>query len=111
MRVFHRASLEIGRDADVVMWPKHETRSFASQPVANGLDFLDRRFLFGEQVVESKDEQRIRISEHAFIERQPVAGLVHTLKDWHGMPRNLGHERLERHPGSKEQFQCSGDAL
>src|SRR5215212_3121761 len=85
VRVLHGASLEIGGDADVVVRPKHETRSLASQPVANRLDFLARRFLFGEQVIESKDEQRIRIGKDSFIEWQPVAGLVDALKDGYRM--------------------------
>src|SRR3954468_18662090 len=100
--ILHRASLEIGGDADVVGRPKYETRPLASQPVADGLDFLGRRFLFGEQVIESKDKQRIRVGQHSFIEWQPVAGLVHALKDRYGMSRDLGHERLERHPRAKE---------
>src|SRR3954453_2863533 len=107
----HRTSLEIVGDADVVVWPQHETRALAGQPVADGLDFLDRRFLFGEQMIESKDEEGIGIRQHAFIEWQPVAGLVDALKHWYRMARDLGDERLERHPRAKEQLQRAGDAL
>ena len=102
VRVLHGASVQIGGDAHVVMRSKHETRSVSGEPVADSLYFLRRRFLFGEQVIEPKDEQRIRVGQHAFIEWQPVAGLVHALKDGYGMSRDLGHERLERHPRAKE---------
>ena len=96
---------------DVVVRSEHETRALASQPVADGLDFIGRGFLFGEQVIESKDEQRIGVRKHAFVERQSVSRLIDALKDGYDMSRDLAHERLERHPRAKEQLQRAGDPL
>jgi hypothetical protein len=38
-------------------------------------------------MIESKDEERIGIAEHALVEGQSIAGLIDALKDGHRVPR------------------------
>jgi hypothetical protein len=76
MKILHLALLEIARKADVVMRGQEEACILALQPIANGLDFLWRRRLLGNKVVESKDHQGVGVGEYPFVDRQSVARLI-----------------------------------
>ena len=96
--VFHVTLLQIGRSADVVVWPDDQTRAFAREKLPHSLDFLRRGFLLCDHVVQAEHEQRIRVGEDALIEWKFGAGLVDPLIDSDRMPRDLADDLLKRHP-------------
>ena len=53
---------------------------------ADRLDLFRRRFLLGHHVVEAEDHQRVRVGEHAFVDRQSLAGLIDPLEDSNRLP-------------------------
>ena len=98
-------------EADVVVRRKQQAGSFALEPLADRLDFLRRRFLLGDQVVQAEHHQRVRVGQHAFVNRQLVAGLVDALEDGDRMSGGLADDLLESERGAMEQLQRSGNAL
>ena len=82
--IFHLPLLRVVREADVVVRGKQQACAFAFEPLANRLDFGWLGFLFGDEVVQAEYQQCVRVGQHAFVNRQLVAGLINTLKngDW-----------------------------
>jgi hypothetical protein len=58
---------------------KNQARSFSGEPLANRLDLLRRRFLFGDEVIKTKDHQGIGVREHALVDRLFHSGLIYPL--------------------------------
>ena len=111
MRVLHGALLQIGGTADVVVRSNDETGSFTAQKLPDRLDLFRRGLLFGDQVIQAEDHQRVGVAEDALVQRQSLAGLIDPLKDCDRRSGDSPDHLLESHDGQMEQLQCSGDAL
>ena len=90
---------------------ENQARAFALEPLAHGFDFLRRRLLLGDQMIEAEHHQRVRIVENARVDRQLLSRLVDALVDGHGMSRQLSNQLLETQQRQMEQFERAGDAL
>src|SRR3982751_6681280 len=97
MGIFHRALIEVGGNADVVMWAENETGACTLQELPDCLNFLRRGFLLGNHVIQAKDHKRVRISQYAFVDRQSLSGLIDALIDSDGLSRRFAHGILEAH--------------
>ena len=111
VRVFHGALLEIVREADIVVRTENQARAFPLEPLADGVDFLRRGLLLGDQVIEAEHHQRVRVLEDARVDRQLLSRLVDALVDGHGMSGQLSHQLLETKQRQMEQFEGAGDPL
>jgi hypothetical protein len=94
-----------------MMGRKQKAGAVPLQPFADRADLLRRRLLFGEDVVESEHHQGVSVSEHAFVDRQLVAGLVDPLKDGDWMARCLAGDLLEAEGRAVKQLKRSRNAL
>src|SRR5580693_3459220 len=54
VQIFHLALLHVAGEANIMMRRKQETGAVSLQPFADRGDFLGRRLLFGENMVESE---------------------------------------------------------
>ncbi len=79
--------------------------------------FRDRRgllgcgLLFRQQMVEAEHHERVGVGQHAFVDREPVAGLVDALEDGDRVSGRLLGQLLEGQRGPVEELQCACDAL
>ena len=62
-------------------------------------------------MVEAEHHQRVGVGQHAFVDRELVAGLVDALEDGHWVPGGLLGQLLESQGGPVEEFQSACDAL
>ena len=62
-------------------------------------------------LIQAEDHQRVRVREHALVEREPLPGLIDALVDGHGVPRDLARELLEANEGEVEELERPRDAL
>ena len=99
MFVLHRPLFEIERRTDIVMRTEDEARAFASEEVLKGLDFFGRCFLIGGEVVESEHHHRVGVGKDAFVDREFLSGLIHTLIDRDRLARGLADHALKTHEG------------
>src|SRR5262245_47036020 len=94
-----------------MVWTENETSSFASEKLPNCLDFLVRRILIRDHVVQPKHHDSICISKYPLVELKLETGLVDPLKDRDDMPCSLANKLLKRRPGPEEQLQRSRNPL
>ena len=111
VRILHRPLLEVARHADVVVRTEDQARAFACEPLAQRLDFLRGGLLFGDQMIEAEHHQRVRVLEHACVDRQLLPGLVDALIHGDGMSRQLADQLLKPEQRQMEQLERAGDAL
>src|SRR3954471_22341854 len=93
------------------MRSQNEASAFASKELANRFDLLRGCFLFGDHVIETKNHQRIRVRQHALVERLSLSGLIDSLVNRHRTTGSLLHHALEFQQREMEQLQRSGNAL
>ena len=62
-------------------------------------------------MIEAEHHQRVRIVEHARIDRQFLTGLIDALVHGDGMPRLFPDQLLETKQRQMEEFERAGDAL
>src|SRR6266446_4684193 len=94
-----------------MVWTEDETRSFASQKLPNCLDFLRRRILIRDHVVQPKHHDGIGVCQYPLIEQKLEPGLIDPLKHWDHLACDLSNKLLKRRPRPEEQFQRSGNSL
>ena len=93
--IFHLPLRRVVREADVVVRGKQQACPFAFEPLANRLDFGRLGFLFGDEVVQAKYQQCVRVGQHTFVNRQLVAGLIDTLEHSDRMSGRLTDDLLK----------------
>jgi hypothetical protein len=81
VQIFHLALLHVAGEADIMMRREQETGAVPLQPFADRGDLLRRGLLFGQNVIEPEYHQRVGVGENAFVDLQPVSGLVNALED------------------------------
>ncbi len=91
--------------------PSLLSHSASLEPFRDRRDLLGCGLLFRQQMVEAEHHERVGVGQHAFVDREPVAGLVDALEDGDGVPGGLSRELLEGEGGTVEQLQRAGDAL
>src|SRR5207342_3669673 len=72
MLVFHLPLEHVGRNADVVMRAKNEARPLALEKLADRFDLCRIGLLLGDHVIEAEHHERVRISEHALVDGEPL---------------------------------------
>src|SRR5262245_45650524 len=90
---------------------ENETGSFASEKLSNRLNFLQRRPLIRDHVVQPKHHDGICVCQDSLIERKLEPGLVDPLKHRDGMSGGFPNKLLKRRPRPEEQFQRARDSL
>ena len=63
-------SFRSGELPDVVVRADDEAGPLALEELANRLDLLGRGHLLGDHVIETEDEQRVRVGEDPLVERE-----------------------------------------
>ena len=111
VEIFYLALLHVVAEADVVMRREQEAGAVSLQPFADRGDFLGRRFLFGENMIETEHHKRVRVGENAFVDRKLVAGLVNTLENGDWMVRCFAGDLLEAEGRAVKKLKRSRDAL
>ena len=89
----------------------HQAGPFALQPLADTRDFLGRRLLLRNQVVETEHHQRVGVLQDAFVDRELVSCLVNPLKYRGRMAGDLGNDLLKGERGAVEQLQRACNSL
>ena len=79
---------------------EQQAGAFAVEPFADGGDFLWRRLLLGEKVVQPEHHERVGVGQNAFVNRQFESCLVDALKDGDGVAGHLSGELLEAESGA-----------
>ena len=111
MGVLQGTLLQIGGTAHIMVRSNDETGSFAAQKLPERLDLCGRGLLFGEQVIQAEDHQRVGIAQDALVQRQSLTGLIDPLKDCDRRAGDSSDHLLESHDGQMEQLQRSRDTL
>ena len=111
VRILHGALFEVIREADVMVRAEHEAGSFSLEEVLKCLDLFRGGLLFGDQVVETEDHQRVGIVEDALVDGEFLSCLVDALVDGDGMTGDLADKVLKAQQTEMKQFERSRDSL
>src|SRR5262249_34202893 len=108
MPVLHISHLRIIGTPDVMVRPENQASSFARKEPSHRLYLLWRSLLPCDVVIQSEDQQRIRVIQYALVERELEAGLVYALEDRNWVTGNFADELLEGGEGPEKELQRPG---
>src|SRR6185436_9952268 len=111
VRIFHVPRVGIFRNSNLVMWAEDQTRSLTREKPTQRLDLILCCFLSRDVMIQSEDKQRVRVIEHAFVERKLEAGLIDALEDGDRVSGDFADVLLERREGPEKKLERAGNSL